>query len=162
MDPEHDIPRWRRLLTALVSLIITLGVFIAFQVLRDFKRDDDFYWGKGGESGVILFLLIVSAPFLLSIAIVIISTALLIPVGFQRKRWPVMLGLAAAMPLCIESLFLTHGYYRIPNLRNFLRTEGPYLLFFVFFALICCGVYLSLLRWLELRHTKALVAGNVS
>lgn len=149
MTVARDVPWWQRLLAAMAAIIVTAALVTIAFVLRDLKRETDFHWGNGGEEQVVGYLLFGFAELLLPWVVLIVAPiVLLIPARFQQKSWPAMVGIATLLPLLLEGLLLRHGPSRIWH--DLYDSPGIYLAYEVA-ALICCGVYLLLLRWLGLR-----------
>lgn len=153
MTSGWKIGRVKRIVAAVLSIISTLLIMLVLIVLRDSNIRSDFHWGNGGEEVIVAyFAYLAGIPLLMSL-IVVIPSVLLIPIDFQRRRWPAMLAFAALVPILVECCLAR---------SNPLQIWLDWPLFFVdeTFALGCCGQYLLLLRWLASRTTEAVHNGK--
>ncbi len=146
---DSDLSKRQRLTAVLISMLLTMTFGVSLWVLRDLIRDADFHWGNGGEEEVVGYLVLGFCELVLpTLMIVVLPFILLVSPSFQMKRWPVMIGLAGLLPVLLQAVILRHSPARIWH--DLYDESGIYLLF-EFFAMIGCGVYLLLLRWLSWR-----------
>jgi hypothetical protein len=150
MTEAQDVSWWQRLLAAIAAMIVTAVIVTIVFVLRDLKEDTAFHWGNGGEEQIVGYLLFGSAELLLPWLVLFVTPiVVLIPPRFQHKSWPTMVWAAVLLPLLLEGLLLQHSPSRIWH--DICDSPGIFLACEVV-ALTCCGLYLSLLRWLRLRR----------
>jgi hypothetical protein len=146
---DNNPSKRQRLSAVLISMLLTMTVGVSPWVLRDLMREADFHWGNGGEEEVVGYLLLGFCELALPTLIVaVLPFILLVSPSFQMKRWPAMIGLASLLPILLQALLLRHGPARIWH--DLYDSPGIYVLF-ESFAVIGCGVYLLLLRWLSSR-----------
>ncbi len=146
MQKTSEVIWWKRLVTALTALVLTLVLVTILYTARDFQREPDLHWFNGGEIQMTAAILLCGGLILLATYVFfVVPLVLLWPAESQRKHWYAMLFVAMLWPPLLD------GIIRGPNglsavLREYRRFPVAQL-WLELIALCACGCYLLLLRW---------------
>ena len=136
---------WKRLLLAFGALLFTLLLPIASVTVRDFWREPELQWFNGGETQIVVFILLVGGLLILATYIVFVAPLVLLwLVESQHKHWFMMLCVSMLWPPILAGIIwhydpwrLVHEMYQNPGIFGWPEV----------FALISCSSHLLLLRW---------------
>ena len=132
MELGTEVVWWKRLLSAFGALAFTLLLTTVLYTINDFRREPNLQWFNGGESQIVVGLLVYGGLVILTTYIFFVVPIVLVwPAESQRKHWYAM--------LCVAML----GPPLLTGTINGWRLE--------LFALCSCGCYLLLIHWQQGR-----------
>ena len=132
MGLATEVVWWKRLISAFGALVFTLLLTAGLYTINDFRREPNLQWFNGGESQIVVGLLVYGGLVILTTYIFFVVPIVLVwPAESQRKHWYAMLCVAMLGPPLLTGTII--GW----------RLE--------LFALCSCGCYLLLIHWQQGR-----------
>src|ERR1700730_17684223 len=126
-----EVVWWKRLLSSFGALAFTLLLTMVLYTINDFRREPNLQWFSGGESQIVVGLLVYGGLIVLvAYVLFVVPLVLLWPAESQRKHWYAMLCVAMLGPPLLTGTIIG-------------RLE--------LFALCSCGCYLLLIHWQQGR-----------
>lgn len=131
MELATEVVWGKRLISAFGAFVFTLLLTTGLYTINDFRRDPNLQWFNGGESQIVVGLLVYGGLIALVGYVLFVPLVLLWPAESQRKHWYAM--------LCVAMLWPP------------LLTGGSIIGRLELFALCSCGCYLLLIHWQQGR-----------
>ena len=156
----HGTVWWKRLLAALASTCLTLGVGSVLATYRSAAALGEHHWGNGGLEQIFGFVVLIGGVAAAALFLFVeMPLVLLIPVSIQQRYWHMFLLFAAFVgPLALECV--THP--TASRLWMDLRHEPGFLLISLLSGLFSCGVYFFMLFRMNPRPVERPSAPPVS
>jgi hypothetical protein len=162
MGLATEVVWWKRLIAAFGALVFTLLLTTVLYTINDFRREPNLHWSNGGESQIVVGLLVYGGLVILTTYIFFVVPIVLVwPAESQRKHWYAMLCVAMFWPPLLLGIIFRRDPLSI--LFDEIRHNPGVLGWLELFALCCCGCYLLLIRRqqrrLEARSRAAKIQG---
>jgi hypothetical protein len=150
MELGTEVVWWKRLLSAFGALVFTLLLTTVLYIINDFRREPSLQWFNGGESQIVVGLLVYGGLFVLAAYVLfVVPLVLLWPAESQRKHWYAMICVAMLWPPLFWGIIIRHD--RPSRFFEEIRHNPGLYGWLEFFALCSCGCYLLLIHWQQGR-----------